>query len=93
MNKKELKNILKKEGFPIIYEWEDSPNFEYKEHFHKGKVSFFVIAGDIKMLFGDKEIYLKEGERLDVPVGKKHTAKAGKEGCSYIVGQEIKGDA
>lgn len=87
-----LKKVLETEGYPIVYEWVDKPNTEYAEHSHKGKVSFYVMKGAVTFLTGITRT-VKAGERFDVPVGVTHTAKVSNDGCEYIVGQEIEGDA
>ena len=92
MNKELLKQQLTSEGFPIVYEWTDEPNTEYKEHKHQGKVSFYVTRGEVQFLTGIEQI-VKESERMDVPVGVLHTARVGPDGCDYVIGQEIEGDA
>jgi len=33
------------------------------------------------------------GERFDVPIGTKHSAVVGPEGCDWVVGEEIEGDS
>ena len=82
---------LKVEGFSHVYEWTDEPNTEYEEHSHKGKVSFYVVKGSIVMNIAGVSKMLQVGDRMDVPVGVRHTAKVGPEGCTFIVGEEIKG--
>jgi quercetin dioxygenase-like cupin family protein len=83
---------LKKEGFTHIYEWTDAPHTTYPEHAHKGKVSLFVMRGEVTFL-GGIEHTVREGERFDVPVGAAHTALVGLEGWDVIVGEEIEGDS
>ncbi|MDO8604689.1 MAG: hypothetical protein Q7K40_04850 [bacterium] len=91
MNSKE---ILKSEGFANVYEWHDEPNVEYSKHEHKGKVTIFVIKGDVTFIFknGEEKI-ICSGERLDVPIGIEHSAIIGPKGCDYVVGEMIKGDS
>ncbi|MDD3662415.1 MAG: alpha/beta hydrolase [Candidatus Pacebacteria bacterium] len=86
-----LQSILNIE-YPIVYEWNDEPNTKYDEHEHKGKVSFYVIEGSVAFTSGINQI-VSQYQRIDVPVGVKHAATVGSEGCRYIVGQEIEGDA
>lgn len=93
MNKEELMQKLRDEGFPHIYEWHDEPGTVYPEHSHKGKVSFYVLEGSILMNIDGIHTIIRKGERLDVPVGHSHTAKVGTEGCTFIVGEEIEGDS
>ncbi|GEM_PF-452262 len=87
-----FKEVFKLENFPIIYEWYDKPNTEYPEHQHEGKVSLYVLDGSVAFTGGINET-VSQYQRLDVPVGVKHTALVGSEGCRYIVGQEIENDA
>ncbi len=75
-----------------MYEWTDEAGTEYKEHAHKGKVSFFVISGEV-VFSGGINKKVSALERCDVPPGIIHTAKVGPDGCTYIVGQEIEDDA
>lgn len=88
----ELKNKLTAEGFPIVYEWTDAPGTIYEDHAHHGRVSFYVTRGSVTFSGGIHQT-VSAGERIDVPVGVRHTAVVGSEGCEYVVGQEIEGDA
>jgi quercetin dioxygenase-like cupin family protein len=92
MNKEELKNKLTSEGFPVVYEWTDAPGTIYEDHAHQGKVSFYVTKGSVTFSGGVTQTVFT-GERIDVPVGVRHTAIVGSEGCEYVVGQEVEGDA
>jgi quercetin dioxygenase-like cupin family protein len=87
-----LKTELKKE-FPIVYEWTDAPNTVYEPHAHQGRVSFYITDGEIVMDFNGEKKHLKGGDRFDVPVKTKHSALVGENGVSYVVGQDIEGDA
>lgn len=89
----ECKRTLTEEGFSHVYEWADPPHTPYEEHAHKGKVSFFVMKGSIDMVVGGEPRALKAGDRIDIPVGVAHTGMVGAEGCTFIVGEEIKGDS
>ena len=89
----ELKEQLRKEGFVSVYDWRDEPGVTYPPHKHKGRVSMYVVEGEVTMTFSDKEIRLKAGDRFDVPVGQEHKATVGKDGCVYVVGEEIEGDS
>lgn len=86
------KNILKSEGFPIVYDWFDEPGTEYPPHIHKGKVSFYVVEGSVTFSGGIQKT-VSEGERIDVPLNIEHSAIVGEKGCRYVVGQEIEDDA
>jgi quercetin dioxygenase-like cupin family protein len=92
INTKKLIDKLKQEKFAHVFEWSDKPNTEYPEHAHKGKVSFYIIRGSVTFS-GDIKITVNAGERFDVPVGVKHSAVVGPEGCEWVVGEEIEGDS
>jgi predicted nucleotidyltransferase len=83
---------LKEEGFSHVFDWHDEPNTEYPEHSHKGKVSFYVLKGSVTFS-GEINITVNSGERFDVPVGVKHSAIVGPDGCDWVVGEEIEGDS
>lgn len=86
--------ILKREHFPIVYQWKDKPNTTYSKHMHKGRVTLYITEGSVHFYFENgtqKELY--KGERFDVPPHIFHTAEVGKEGCSYVIGQETEDDA
>ncbi len=87
-----FKQVLRDRGFVSIYEWKDGPNNKYPEHFHKGRVSLHIVSGSVTFS-GDFNKTLIAGDRFDVPVGAKHSAIVGPNGCEYIVGEEIEGDS
>lgn len=93
MDTVQLKETLAQEGFPHIYEWHDEPGVEYPAHAHKGKVSIYILNGGLTFWFSTEEVTLQQGDRFDVPVGKKHTAKVGPDGCTFLVGEMIEGDS
>ena len=89
----ELTKQLKTEGFPYVYEWQDGPGKVYQPHSHKGKVTFYLLEGSLTFDFSGQKRGVRAGERFDVPIGKTHSAIVGPNGASYLVGQEIDGDA
>ncbi len=88
----QLKARLKAEGFTHVFDWHDAPDTQYSEHSHKGKVSFYVTHESVTFS-GRINTIIGSGERFDVPVGVKHSALVGSEGCDWIVGEEIEGDS
>ena len=86
------KRNLQTEGFPIVYDWYDEPNTKYPPHKHQGKVSFYVLDGSVTFSGGINQTVSK-GDQIDVPPQVEHYALVSKNGCRYIVGQEIEGDA
>lgn len=89
----DFKKKLKKEGFKHVYEWTDSPGTKYPAHAHNGKVSFYVTKGSMTMNLEGKKVTIIAGERMDVPVGMTHSATVGSQGCTFIVGEEIRDDS
>ena len=86
----ELKKQLKEEGYKEIYEWTDAPNYEYLPHKHETETTLMVLKGDITVTIeGNTKKYVS-GERVTVPAQKKHYAKVGSKGASYLVGEEKK---
>ena len=84
---------LENEGFSHVYEWTDKPGTVYQEHMHQDKVTLIVTDGSIEMHIASKIFTLKQGDRYDVPPKTKHTAVVGSHGCSFVVGEMIKGDS
>lgn len=93
-NEKEvLIQKLRDEGFTHVFEWSDKPGAIYEAHEHVGRVSFYITSGDLIIDFGGKKKNFKAGDRVDVEIGVRHSAVVGEKGCSFIVGEEIEGDA
>jgi mannose-6-phosphate isomerase-like protein (cupin superfamily) len=93
MDIEKIKKQLEKESFRYVFEWEDAPDIEYQKHSHKDKVVFYIVYGGVTIYFEDKTLEFKKGDRFDVPVGIEHTAKVGNQGCKWVVGEMIEGDA
>ena len=88
----DLRKKLEVEGFPIVYDWQDAPNTVYPPHVHQGKVSFYVTDGSIRFSGGINQT-VSTGGRIDVPPNIEHSAVVGVDGCRYVIGQEVAGDA
>lgn len=93
MNKNEIKQQLKDEGFPFVYEWEDAPNTVYQIHQHKDKVVLYILEGEVTFDFSSTKKVVKAGERIDVPPKTDHSAVVGPEGAKMIYAEMIEGDA
>ena len=88
------KKLLSDEGFKHVFVWHDDPGEVYELHAHKDKVALYVIEGEITLTFEDGDAQtVSKNERINVPVGKIHTAKAGSSGCDFVVGEMIEGDS
>jgi mannose-6-phosphate isomerase-like protein (cupin superfamily) len=84
---------LKDEGFPFVYRWHDDAGTTYPSHQHQDKVTLYIASGGVEIVFPDRTITLKPGDRLDVPPQTPHTATVGPNGCDYIVGEMVEGDS
>ena len=79
---------LEKEGFDTVYEWQDPAGKVYPEHSHTVRTSLFVTDGSITFDFEGKKKEVKAGERIDIPIGAKHSAVVGAEGWIAIIGED-----
>ena len=87
MDEEKLMEKLKEEGFERVYVWEDSPNAYHPNHTHSTETAHIIVKGAIDIVLYGKTYKLKEGDCLDVPANKVHSARVGKEGCRYIIGE------
>jgi len=81
-----LRGRLEAEGFGI-FRWHDQPGASYSAHAHDHDESLWVIDGEITFAAGEAEIRLGPGDRLMLPRGTVHTAKAGPRGATYLIGE------
>jgi quercetin dioxygenase-like cupin family protein len=85
--------ILEDEGFPFVYEWQDTPGTVYAPHAHTGKVALCITDGSITFDIDGEKKELTAPTRFDVPVGVIHSAVVGPQGALYIVGEMTEGDS
>jgi quercetin dioxygenase-like cupin family protein len=81
-----LRDVLAREGFDVFC-WEDGPDARYAAHTHDHDESLWVVAGDITFGAAGTELRLGPGDRLMLPAGTVHTAHAGEDGATYLIGQ------
>lgn len=81
-----LAERLAGEGFSSFC-WSDAPNAHYDEHEHDRDESIWLVSGAIRFGAGGRELVLAPGDRLMLPAGTRHTADAGAEGATYLIGQ------
>ena len=74
-------------GAIFVNGWTDAPNAHYDEHEHDRDESIWVVAGAIRFGADGRELALGPGDRLMLPAGTRHTADAGPEGATYLIGQ------
>lgn len=81
-----LAQRLAAEGFSS-FAWSDTPDAHYDEHEHDRDESIWLLAGAIRFGADGRELALAPGDRLMLPAGTRHTADAGPEGATYLIGQ------
>ena len=59
------------------------------EHTHDHDESIWLVAGEIRFGAAGRELVLTPGDRLMLPAGTRHTADAGPDGATYLVGQKL----
>jgi quercetin dioxygenase-like cupin family protein len=82
-----LRGQLEAEGFDAFV-WCDAPGADYQPHSHDHDESLWVIEGEIVFGAEGGEFRLAAGDRLMLPKGTVHTARAGREGARYLIGQK-----
>jgi quercetin dioxygenase-like cupin family protein len=83
-----LRGHLEAEGFEA-FAWEDGAGADYRPHAHDHDESLWVIEGEMTFGAGGVEFRLGRGDRLMLPRGTVHTARAGREGARYLIGQRL----
>jgi quercetin dioxygenase-like cupin family protein len=81
-----LRGRLGDEGFEV-FEWVDAPGADYAPHAHDRDESLWVVDGEITFGVAGAEYCLGPGDRLMLPHGTVHTARAGASGARYLIGE------
>jgi len=81
-----LRARLAEEGFDS-FEWRDGPGAAYSPHAHDHDESLWVIEGEIVFGVDGRDYRLGAGDRLMLPAGTIHTARAGHAGARYLIGE------
>jgi quercetin dioxygenase-like cupin family protein len=81
-----LRDRLEAEGFSA-FSWHDGPAAAYSAHSHDHDESLWVVEGEITFGAEGKELRLVPGDRLMLPKGTVHTARAGPRGATYLIGE------
>jgi len=82
----ELRRRLEGEGFSV-FGWHDAADATYSAHAHDHDESIWVVAGEMTFVAGGGELRLGPGDRLMLPAGTVHTARAGPGGATYLIGE------
>lgn len=82
-----LRERLEREGYSVFC-WTDAPGAHYEPHSHEHDESIWLVAGSI--MFGTEggALALAPGDRLMLPAGTVHTADAGPDGATYLIGEK-----
>lgn len=83
-----LRQQLMDEGFEVFY-WRDAAGTDYQPHSHDHDESLWVIDGEMTFGVGGREMHLRAGDRLMLPKGTVHTARAGADGVTYLIGERL----
>jgi len=81
-----LRARLEGEGFEV-HAWRDPADRIYGEHSHDCDESLWVVRGQIVFEVNGREFPLGPGDRLLLPAGVAHRARAGPDGARYLIGQ------
>ena len=81
-----LHRLLEAEGFGVFC-WRDGPGATYTAHAHDHDESLWVVDGEITFGADGGELRLGAGDRLMLPRGTVHTARAGPHGATYLIGE------
>jgi len=81
-----LEEVLLEDGFDP-FAWVDEPGKSYGAHAHEHDESIWILRGSMQFRVGERLFDLGPGDRLMLPRGSQHEAKAGPDGCEYLVGQ------
>jgi quercetin dioxygenase-like cupin family protein len=81
-----LRARLEGEGFEVSA-WRDPADRVYCEHSHEYDESLWVVRGQIVFEVSGRQFPLGPGDRLLLPAGVAHRARAGPDGARYLIGQ------
>ena len=83
-----LRQRLEQEGFDV-FRWRDEAGADYQPHSHDHHESLWVVDGEMVFGAGGREFHLHPGDRLLLPKGTVHTARAGAAGVTYLIGERL----
>ncbi|GIW41352.1 MAG: hypothetical protein KatS3mg076_1929 [Candidatus Binatia bacterium] len=82
----DLRRRLEEEGFDV-FRWRDEGGTYYAPHSHDHDESLWIVEGEMTFGANGREFHLRPGDRLMLPKGTIHTAQAGKDGVTYLIGE------
>ncbi len=70
-----------------VFAWSDSAGATYTPHKHDHDETIVLVAGDMTFVIGGRDYTLGcPGDRLLLPAGTVHAARAGRAGATYLIG-------
>jgi quercetin dioxygenase-like cupin family protein len=81
-----LRGALERDGC-TVFQWSDPAAAEYPPHAHDHDESIWIVRGEMTFTAQGRALRLGAGDRLMLPKGTVHGARAGAEGATYLVGQ------
>ena len=82
-----LQQQLEQEGFNV-FRWRDEAGASYEPHSHEHDESVWVVDGELVFGAAGRDYRLRPGDRLMLPRGTVHTARAGAAGATYLIGEK-----
>ena len=87
MDTQMLEKQLQSEGFSTTYVWQDAPGAYYPDHTHATETAHIILDGEMTLTVQGSTATYRAGDRCDVPAGAVHSARMGKAGCRYLIGE------
>jgi len=88
MNEKKLTEQLRAEGFGHTFVWQDGADAFYPDHVHASETAHIILAGEMTLTMDGQAATFRAGDRCDLPAGVVHSARMGRNGCRYLVGEK-----
>ena len=81
----DIRKLLAEEGLSV-YSWSNGPGDVYSPHSHNFHKVIYVVKGSITFGLPEegKQLYLKAGDRLELPAKIVHNAKVGSNGVTCL---------
>jgi quercetin dioxygenase-like cupin family protein len=81
-----LRRRLEAEGYEV-HSWHDPADRVYGDHHHEHDESLWLVRGSMLFQIDGRDYALGPGDRLELPAGTLHRARAGPDGATYLIGQ------
>lgn len=87
MDEQDIIRDLQGKGYQKVYVWKAEPKEKDPKHKHPFDTHLYVLHGELEVRMDNSIIVMKIDDELDIPRNTIHEAKAGPDGCTYIVGE------